>query len=124
VDIDDFVNNHLNFSTSEDIIATMEIIYSSFASDDVNYIFFQILNDAFVDKTEFEEFFKTSWVALQITQNVINPQPVAPVDLNLHGGGGCFVGDVALTPTVTPSVTPSITPDVSPSITPTPSNSS
>lgn len=121
VDIDDFVNNQLNFTTPEDIISTMEAIYESFASDDVNYIFFQILQDAFVDKTEFEEFFKTSWVALQITQNVVNPQPVDPTDLNLQGGGGCFIGEVALTPTVTPSVTPSVTPDISPSFTPTPS---
>jgi len=121
VDIDDFINNQLNFSTPEDIIATMEAIYENFATVDVNYIFFQILNDAFVDKSEFEEFFKTSWVALQITQNVVNPLPVDPVALNLQGGGGCFIGEVALTPTVTPSFTPSPTPQVSPSLTPTPS---
>ena len=120
VDIDSFVNNQLNFDTPEDIITTMVAIYENFATEDVNYIFFQILNDAFSDKSEFGEFFKTSWVALQITQNVANPQPVDNIDLNLHGGGACFVGDVALTPTVTPSLTPTITPEMTPSFTPTP----
>lgn len=123
IDIDFFVNNILNFNTPEDIINTMNSIYDTFRSDDVNFIFFQILQDAFVNKKEFEEIFKTSWVALQIKQNVSAPEQ-APVDnLNIEPGGGCFV-DPALTPTVTPSVTPTLaeiqnSPTPTPTVTPT-----
>lgn len=115
VDIDSFVNNNVNFSTPEDIVATMQAIYDSFQVEDVNYIFFQVLNDAFVNKEEFKEFFKTSWVALQITQNVAIPQSVEAEDTNVQGGGGCFT-DQPVTPTVTPSLT---APPPSPTITPT-----
>lgn len=115
VDIDSFVNNNVNFSTPEDIIATMQAIYESFQVEDVNYIFFQVLNDAFVNKEKFKEFFKTSWVALQITQNVAIPQSVEAEDTNVQGGGGCFT-DQPVTPTVTPSLT---APPPSPTITPT-----
>jgi len=129
VDIDTFVNNNVDFSTPENIIATMIDIYDNFQAEDVNYIFFQILNDAFVNKQKFEEFFKTSWVALQINQNVPIPQQVPGVDLGLEEGGGCFT-DMPVTPTVTPSNTPpppsqtvtpthTVTPTVTPSITPT-----
>ena len=123
VDIDDFVNNVLNFDTPEDIINTMNTMYNSFQTEDLNYIFFQILSDAFVNKKEFEEIFKTSWVALQIRQNVDTPQPIVPDSLNLQPGGGCFT-DPPVTPTITPSVTASVPlPTISPSPTfsPTPS---
>jgi hypothetical protein len=97
VDIDDFVNNSLNFTTPEDIIATMNTIYDTFQTVDVNYIFFQILQDAFVNKEKFEEIFKTSWVSLQIRQNVVAPQIVPADELNLVPGGNCFL-EIAPTP--------------------------
>lgn len=119
VDIDTFVNTQVNFDTPEDVISTMTAIYNTLAPEDVNYIFFQILQDAFVNKKEFEEIFKTSWVALQIRQNVVSPQSADPVDLNLEEDGICFIDIAPLTPTPTPSVTPSVTPSTT-AITPTP----
>lgn len=119
IDIDTFVNTQLNFDTPEDIIATMNAIYDNFQVEDVNYIFFQVLQDAFVNKLKFEEIFKTSWVALQVRQNVTAPRIVPQVQLNLEEGGVCFVEEPQLSPTPTPSVTPSVSPSASP-VTPTP----
>lgn len=91
VTIDDFINNVFNFDTPEDIEATMNAIYDQFAAEDVNFIFFQILLDAFSRKREFEEIFKTSFVALQINQNVTNPENEEVRELNLQPGGTCFL---------------------------------
>lgn len=125
VDIDNFINNTLNFSTPEDIVNTMNAIYDTFSPEDVNFIFFQVLQDAFSTKQEFEEFFKTSWVALEINQNFQNPEPVTPRNLNLQPGGTCFIEAPTPTPSPSPSLTPlpSVTPSITPTITPTPSTS-
>lgn len=118
IDIDTFVNQSLNFNTPEDVITTMNLIYETFSAEDVNYIFFQLLHDAFVTKQKFEEIFKTSWVALQINQFVDSPSPIVSDELNILEGGGCFT-DPPITPTVTASVTPSV-PLITVSVTPTP----
>jgi hypothetical protein len=125
VDIDAFVNNNLNFNTPNDIITTMNLIYETFRREDVNYIFFEILKDAFSTKSKFEEIFKTSWVALQIEQRVDSPNAIPEPDLNIQAGGGCFTAP-ALTPTLTASVTvsePELTQSATPTVTPTPTPS-
>jgi hypothetical protein len=118
VDIDNFINNTLNFSTPEDIVNTMNAIYDTFSPEDVNFIFFQVLQDAFSTKQEFEEFFKTSWVALEINQNFQNPEPVTPRNLNLQPGGACFIEAPTPSPTTSPTPTPQVS--VTPSLTVTP----
>ncbi len=123
IDIDTFVNTQVNFNTPQDTISTMNAIYDNFATEDVNYIFFQVLQDAFVNKKEFKEIFKTSWVALQVRQNVRIPEQATPIDLNLETGGICFIDRAAVTPTPTPSITPSVTPSVT-AVSPTPTATS
>ena len=119
IDIDTFVNTQVNFDTPEDIIATMGAIYDNFQVEDVNYIFFQVLQDAFVNKMKFKEIFKTSWVALQVKNNVTAPRIAPQVDSNLQEGGTCFVESPQVTPSPTSSLTPSVTPSSS-AVTPTP----
>jgi hypothetical protein len=91
ISIDSFINDVFNFDTPEDIAATMNAIYDQFSAEDVNYIFFQLLLDAFSNKKEFEEIFKTSFVALQINQNITNPKNEEVRPLNLLPGGTCFI---------------------------------
>jgi hypothetical protein len=42
----------------------METIYNSFPNDNVNHLFFEVLQDAFADKVEYPDLFKTSWIAV------------------------------------------------------------
>jgi hypothetical protein len=69
VDIADFIQRH-PLNTIQDIKDAMEEIYQTFSIEEVNRIYFSLLHDAFVFKKEYEEFFKTSWVGIQINQNV------------------------------------------------------
>jgi hypothetical protein len=83
-------------------------------------------------KREYSSVFKTSWVAIQITQDTKPRSPIKIVDDYLIIGEDCGDEDIIVTltpivptPTPTPSITPSAplptpTPTVSPTPTPTP----
>ena len=136
INIDEFRQNNA-FTTTTDIVSSMYSIYSSFSIEDVNYIFFQVLRDAFSLNNEFKEIFKTSWVALQVSQNVDVPENIALDPIILQPGGDCGtpISDiieeeerpplptVSVTPTLTPTptITPTftITPTITPTVTPT-----
>jgi hypothetical protein len=142
IDIDLF-RNTFNFDTENNIINTMYEIYNSFSIEDVNYIFFEILRDSFSLKREYKDIFKTSWVALQIDQNIEIAKNIPLDKLRLEIGGDCdlplsLIPDeetstplpspsptptLTVTPSVTPTVTPtiSVTPSVTPTVTVTPS---
>lgn len=109
VNIEEFLTKH-NFLTPEDIISAMNEIYMDFSVDAVNMIFFAVLHDAMSLKMEHSEILKTSWVALQISQNV-EPSIDVPYDeLRLVPGSECK----PLPPTPSPNPTPSPTTTPSP----------
>jgi hypothetical protein len=53
-----------SFDTPANVILAMDAIYSSFGSTHVNAIWFETLHDALSTKAKYEEFYKTSWIAL------------------------------------------------------------
>lgn len=89
IDIDTFLNTN-DFTTTQGIITAMTYIYENFEISDINYIFFQVLHDAFSVKREVKEFFKTSWIAAEISQNVTAPNNVDLEPLRLEEGGTCL----------------------------------
>lgn len=115
VNIEEFLARH-DFLTPEDIIAAMNEIYLNFSVAEVNSIFFAVLHDAMSLKMEHSEIFKTSWVALQISQNVVPAIAVPYDELRLVPGPDC----AAPPPSPSPTPTPTPTPAVSPTPTPTP----
>lgn len=115
VNIEEFLARH-DFLTPEDIIAAMNEIYLNFSVSEVNTIFFAVLHDAMSLKMEHSEIFKTSWVALQISQNVVPSIPMPYDELRLVPGPDC----AAPPPSPSPTPTPTTTPQLSPTPTPTP----
>jgi hypothetical protein len=64
VDIDLFFDDN-TFETATDVVNTMDLIYTSFAAEHVNRIFFSVLhNAAFSQKAKYADIFKTSMIAL------------------------------------------------------------
>jgi hypothetical protein len=127
IEIDSFRQTY-SLDTKTDVYNTMYEIYDTFSNEDVNYIFFQMLRDAFSLKKEYEEIFKTSWVALQIAQNVSLPRNINQVLRELEPGGECGDGEVITeipesTQVPLPSASPTPTPTPSISASPTPSAS-
>lgn len=57
-------------STPESAINSLNAIYTSIGAEYVNSIFFAVMYDALVLKREHRELFKTSWVAIQASQDV------------------------------------------------------
>jgi hypothetical protein len=118
INIVEFLDKH-DFVTPEGISQAMYEIYQNFSIDEVNKIFFAILYDAMSLKKEHSEIFKTSWVALQISQSVTENTNVPYDVLRLVEGPGCEV-EVPVEPSPTPTPTPSTTPQTTVTPTPTP----
>lgn len=136
IDINQFLLTH-TFNTPENIYVALKEIYENFDIINVNIIFFEILHDILTMKYESPDIFKTSWVALEIAQNVTigsNKDKALP---NIETGGVCGIFEQITptpimdpsptptsfptpTPTLTPSVTPTETAAVTPTTTPTP----
>lgn len=72
VDINTF-NANYDINNEASLVQMMYDIYNTFTIDEVNAIFFQFLHAAMSLKKEHGDIFKTSWVALQATQNVKSP---------------------------------------------------
>jgi hypothetical protein len=72
VDINEFIKNY-NMEDQASLVLMMYDIYNNFTIDEVNAIFFEFLHAAMSLKREHADIFKTSWVALQATQNVRAP---------------------------------------------------
>lgn len=119
VNIEEFLARH-DFLTPEDIIAAMNEIYLNFSVSEVNTIFFAVLHDAMSLKMEHSEIFKTSWVALQISQNVVSSIPMPYDELRLIPGPDCAAPPSSPSPTPTPTTTPQLSPTPAPSPTPIP----
>ena len=62
-DIDAFFANN-SFDTPENIRAAMSTIYTTFAAEHVNAIWFETLLDALSTRAKYRELMKTSWIAL------------------------------------------------------------
>ena len=113
----------LDMSSPESTISTMDTLYLVADSTLLNRIFFECLHESFAFKKEYAEIFKTSWVTLQISQNVTVgvPNLNAPIH-NLVEGEPC-IDDPHPTPPIQPpdqSPWPSPTPTPTPVPTPTP----
>jgi hypothetical protein len=126
VDITEFLAGY-DFKYKSDVVDALNTIYNTFTVDEINTIFFAVLNDAMVYKKQSSDIFKTSWVALQISQLVTSSGAPIYNELNLVPGEACGVEDFvevaqeplpSPTPTPTPSPTESVTP--TPTATPTP----
>lgn len=63
IDIRDFLIRH-PLDTPEDIRAALDEIFTRFSSEHVNAIWFEMLNDALVNKKEYKDILKTSWLSL------------------------------------------------------------
>lgn len=63
VDIASFINSNL-FDTSDNIINSMNIIYTTFPTEDVNRLYFLFLNDALSNKLEYAKILKTSMISV------------------------------------------------------------
>jgi hypothetical protein len=121
IDIISFLQTY-DFSTVSDIVTTMYAIYESFDESNINYIYFQVLNDAMSLKKESPDFFKTSWVGLDISQNVnTTVQEYSYQSGNIVSGGACDIDENIVVPTPPPLPSPSPTPSLSASVTPSPS---
>lgn len=114
--------DRLTFDFTLDTIDSMNKIYSLLPTELTNKLFFAVLYVAMSKKKEYPDLFKTSWVALQIIQDI---KPIPEFCINdeyeLVPGTECVPDDIIFTPTpVVPTPTP--TPSVSPSapVTPTP----
>lgn len=122
----------MSFESTMEIIHSMNTIYSLLPVQFTNKLFFAVLYAAMSKKREYSSVFKTSWVAIQITQDTKPRSPIKIVDDYLIIGEDCGDEDIIVTltpivptPTPTPSITPSAplptpTPTVSPTPTPTP----
>lgn len=134
VDMAEFLGKY-DFSYKTDVVAALTEIYSVFTVEEINKIFFAVLQDAMAFKRQSSDIFKTSWIALQVArgvQLVPNNQPLE--DIRLVKGASCGSEDDYIeapvtplpspSPTPTPPVTPtlSVTPTISvtPTLTPTP----
>lgn len=120
VNIAEFLDNN-DFNTPEGIVAALTSIYQGFSVSEVNSLFFSILHDAISLKKEYGDFLKTSWVGLQISENVQESVNVPYDELRLVEGPGCDPVIPSPTPTPsstsapmspTPTPTPSVTPDI------------
>lgn len=128
--IEEFLGRH-DFLTVEDIVSAMDEIYMNFSTNEVNMIFFAVLHDAMSLKQEHKEIFKTSWVALQISQIVAEPIAIPYDELRLVPGDPCDAPPPSPSPTPSPTPTPAVslsatpaptlTPTPTPTVTPTPS---
>jgi hypothetical protein len=126
IDINQFLLSN-NFDSLNNIVNTMNAIYTSFAATNINYMFFQCLYHAMSLNLKNKEIFKTSWVALDIAASPNNVTTAQAPSFNLVSSQGC-VPSLTFTispsrpipsPSPTPSVTPyaSITPSVTQSVT-------
>lgn len=120
VSIPEFLANN-DFNTPQGIVAAMTAIYQGFSVSEVNALYFAVLHDAISLKKEYGDFLKTSWVALQISENVQESVNVPYDELRLVEGPGCEV--VPPEPSPTPSPTPAA-PTPSSTATPSPTPSS
>lgn len=121
IDINSFLSTH-NFNTVNDIVTTMYDIYDNFDASNINYIYFATLHDAMSLKLNSSDIFKTSWVALDISQNVnVNNSNDNTVPDNIHPGGACDIDENIVVPTLPPLPSPSPTPSVTPTLSITPS---
>lgn len=62
-DIDSFFANN-SFDTPANIASSMNVIYTSFAAQHTNNIWFNCLQDALSTRAKYKELMKTSWIAL------------------------------------------------------------
>ena len=63
VDVASFLETN-TFDTPENIITSMDTIYTTFPVEDVNRLFFLFLNDALSNKTEYAKLLKTSMISI------------------------------------------------------------
>lgn len=62
-DIDAFLTTY-TFDTPANVIAAMDVIYTSFSAQHVNALWFETLSDALSTQAKYKELMKTSWIAL------------------------------------------------------------
>ena len=122
VNISEFLAK-FDFSYKSDIISALNEIYNVFTVDEINKIFFAVLNDAMVVKRQSPDFFKTSWVALQVASAIESSGNVSLEKLRLVAGEDCGIPEF-VEPTATPLPSPTPTPTPTLSLTPTPTPSS
>jgi len=115
-DIEVFYETY-DLTRTEGYVSMLRNIYTAFTVREVNDIFFEILENSMVARRKHPDFFKTSWVAVDVGNvgTILESEPleivsVVPTEME------CAVG---LPPPPTPTPTPTIS--VTPSITPTPS---
>lgn len=130
----DYVNENeklvlsaINFNSPQTTVQTLNNVYSGISNEYVNEIFFSVLHEALSQKLEYADIFKTSWVALQIAQEVdITSDAEDLVQHNLVSGECCIPEPVVglepdvVVPEPTPTPTPTPTPSVGYTVTPTP----
>lgn len=121
-DIEAFYESY-DLTLPEGYVSMLREIYASFTVREVNDIFFEILENSMIAKRKHPDFFKTSWVAVDVgnsgtilDSDELEIVEVFPTELE------CAV-DVPPSPTPTPTPTVSTSSTATPTPTPTPSSS-
>lgn len=123
VDINSFLENNSFDSSIEETVSSLRNIYYTFPTIVVNRIFFVLLNEALVVKKESPDIIKTSWVTIEVEQNVELLPETTIGKIKLGNGGICGV-DTPRIDDVTPTpVPPKPSASAYPTPTPTPSTS-
>ena len=124
VNIAEFLNSY-DFGYKSDVVAALNEIYNAFTIDEINRIFFAVLHVAMTLKKNSMDIFKTSWVALQISQKLGTDSVPEPLPMEFVDGEVCeIVEEINDILDATPLPTPTPSPSVTPTMTPTPSVSS
>ena len=79
VNISDFVNS-FNIEDPIEALQMLENIYNGFTEQEVNDIFFEILKESLIARTEHPDFLKTSWVSIDVVARTnVNPQNIIEI---------------------------------------------
>jgi hypothetical protein len=135
VDIEDFIDQY-DFTRRRGIKDFYAYIYNSFSEEEINDIYFELLEKSVSLNYKHPDFFKTSWVSIDVSNRIENtndvgldivdvyPSEFECADENIDTSPSPTPSPSSVTPTPTPSsVTPTPTPSISSTPTPTPTPS-
>lgn len=77
--------NRYDLADAAALVQFMEDIYVGCTVDQVNFLFFDVLMDAFATKAQYREIFKTSWVSLQIVRDLTPQIQIATITTDPEG---------------------------------------
>ena len=90
VNITEFVNFY-NINNPEEALLMLESIYDGFTIEEVNAIFFEILEESVLIRKKHPDFLKTSWVSIDVSADAnVNPLNIISI-AETHPSDRCFL---------------------------------